>query len=71
MARKRQIASAVPLNLPTDYTDFLELLKARIQQAQTKAVLSANRELIQLYWDIGREIVHRQEEAGWGQSVLE
>ena len=43
----------------------------RVQQAQTKAMLSVNRELIQLYWDIGREIVYRQEQAGWGQSVLE
>jgi predicted nuclease of restriction endonuclease-like (RecB) superfamily len=42
-----------------------------VQQAQTKAMLSVNRELIQLYWDIGRLIVERQEQAGWGQSVLE
>ena len=34
-------------------------------------MLSVNRELIQLYWDIGRLIVERQEQAGWGQSVLE
>lgn len=38
---------------------------------QTKAMLSVNRELIQLYWDIGRLIVERQEKAEWGQSVLE
>jgi predicted nuclease of restriction endonuclease-like (RecB) superfamily len=42
-----------------------------VQQAQTKAMLSVNRELIQLYWDIGRLIVEQQEQAGWGQSVLE
>lgn len=71
MARRRQTAQAVPLSLPTDYADFLESLKARVRQAQTKAMLSVNHELIQLYWDIGQGIVHRQEEAGWGQSVLE
>ena len=34
-------------------------------------MLSVNRELTRLYWDIGREILERQEQAGWGQSVLE
>ena len=57
--------------LPTDYADFLESLKSRVQQAQTRAMLSVNRELIQLYWDIGRLIVERQERAGWGQSVID
>jgi predicted nuclease of restriction endonuclease-like (RecB) superfamily len=42
-----------------------------VQQAQTKAMLSVNRELIQLYWDIGRLIVERQEREGWGQSVID
>jgi hypothetical protein len=39
------------LGLPADYTAFLESLKARVRQAQTQAMLSVNRELIQLYWD--------------------
>ncbi len=39
---------------PAGYAAFLDSLKKRIQRAQTKAVLSANREVIQLYWDIGR-----------------
>lgn len=34
-------------------------------------MLSVNRELIQLYWDIGRLIVERQEREGWGKSVVE
>jgi len=56
---------------PVDYVAFLESLKHRVQQAQTRAVLSVNRELIQLYWDIGRSIVERQEREGWGKGVVD
>ena len=56
--------------MPPDYAEFLESLKARVRQAQTHAMLSVNRELIRLYWEIGREIVQRQDQAGWGRSVV-
>ena len=71
MARKKQGALTTALGLPPDYAEFLESLKARVRQAQTQAMLSVNRELIRLYWDIGREIAQRQEQANWGQQVLE
>jgi uncharacterized protein DUF1016 len=71
MARKKKDVALTPSGLPADYVEFLESLKSRVQQAQTKAMLSVNRELIQLYWDIGRLIFERQEVAGWRQSVLE
>jgi predicted nuclease of restriction endonuclease-like (RecB) superfamily len=71
MVKKRKETSLSPSVLPSDYPAFFESLKKRVQLAQSKAMLSVNRELIQLYWDIGREIVERQEQAGWGQSVLE
>jgi hypothetical protein len=57
--------------LPKDYADLLEDLKVRIRAAQIKASLSANRELLRLYWDIGRSIVQRQKTEGWGASVIE
>ena len=60
MARKKQDGITAPV-LPPDYAEFLESLKARVRQAQTQAMLSVNRELIRLYWEIGREIVQRQE----------
>ncbi len=71
MARKKKAPDLVGSGLPADYAPFLESLKSRVQQAQTQAMLSVNRELIQLYWDIGRLIVERQELAGWGQSVID
>ncbi len=70
MTRENRTASVPPAGLPVNYAAFLESVKGRVRQAQTKAMLSVNRELIQLYWDIGREIVLRQEQAGWGQNVL-
>lgn len=66
--RKVQQAAA---QLPPGYAELLEDLKARIRKAQIKAALSANRELVLLYWQIGREILKRQREEGWGAKVIE
>ena len=71
MARKGKDIAPASTALPADYTTVLESLKRRVQEAQTRAMLSVNRELIRLYWDIGRSIFERQVEAGWGQKVLE
>lgn len=54
-----------------DYTSWLADLKQRICSAQQRAVLSANRELVLLYWQIGREIMGRQQLQGWGAKVIE
>ena len=53
-----------------NYADFLQNLKQRISSAQTIATLSVNRELILLYWQIGCEILERQEAQGWGAKLL-
>lgn len=55
---------------PQGYDEFLTDLKRRIQTAQVRAALSVNRELILLYWQIGRDIVTRQQTHGWGQAVV-
>ena len=59
------------LSLTKEYGDFLQSLKTQIQQAQIKAALAVNRELILLYWHIGREILERQKAQGWGAKVIE
>lgn len=53
------------------YADFLDALKRRIRSAQMKAVLAVNQELILLYWQIGNEVLTRQEEQGWGGKVID
>ena len=55
----------------TDYRQGLEDIKRRIQSAQTRAVLAANTELLQLYWDIGRQLAQWQKERDWGTAVVE
>jgi len=55
--------------LPTGYPELLKQLKEQIRNAQTKAALSVNEEMIQLYWNIGRQIVERQDVEGWGAQV--
>jgi predicted nuclease of restriction endonuclease-like (RecB) superfamily len=57
--------------LPAGYAPLLADLKARVRAAQVRAVLSVNRELISLYWHIGREILRCQRDEGWGAKVVE
>jgi predicted nuclease of restriction endonuclease-like (RecB) superfamily len=52
------------------YRDLLTEIKSRIRAAQNRAALSANAEMILLYWDIGRMIAARQEREGWGAGVI-
>jgi predicted nuclease of restriction endonuclease-like (RecB) superfamily len=56
--------------LPSDYGPWLAELKTRIHQAQQRAVRSVNRELVLLYWQIGRDILERQGREGWGAKVI-
>lgn len=56
---------------PEGYADWLANLKGRIHAAQQRAALAVNAELVQLYWQIGRDILDRQAEQGWGAKVVE
>lgn len=56
---------------PEGYADWLTDLKGRIHTAQQRATLAVNRELVQLYWQIGRDILARQASQGWGAKVIE
>ena len=49
-----------------EYAETLAELKRRIQEGQLKAITSVNKELIRLYWTIGKIIIERQEGNGWG-----
>jgi predicted nuclease of restriction endonuclease-like (RecB) superfamily len=57
--------------VPDNYDVVLQSLKQRIRQAQLRAALAVNQELILLYWHIGREILDRQRNEGWGTKVVE
>ena len=53
------------------YDELLRDLKARIGQAQVRAAVTVNRELVVLYWSIGRDILIRQQQQGWGAKVVD
>jgi predicted nuclease of restriction endonuclease-like (RecB) superfamily len=53
------------------YAELLSNLKERIRTAQIRAALSVNRELVLLYWQIGREILARQARENWGAKVID
>ena len=56
---------------PEGYADWLADLKSRIHSSQQRATLAVNRELVLLYWQIGRDILARQAAQGWGAKVIE
>lgn len=53
------------------YAELLHDLRERIRAAQIRASLSVNKELVLLYWTIGRDILTRQAAEGWGSKVIE
>ena len=56
---------------PAKYASFFKAVRVRIAQSRMMAYRAVNKELIDLYWDIGREIAERQEREGWGKAVVE
>jgi predicted nuclease of restriction endonuclease-like (RecB) superfamily len=71
-AKHREVFIMLDLTpLPADYAAWLADLKTRIHSAQQRASLAVNRELVLLYWQIGRDILERQGREGWGAKVIE
>ncbi|HEX3475007.1 MAG TPA: PDDEXK nuclease domain-containing protein [Kofleriaceae bacterium] len=56
--------------LPAGYAAWIADVKLRIRAAQQRAALAVNKEMLQLYWQIGRDILDRQAVAGWGTGIL-
>src|SRR6266852_7030236 len=53
------------------YDEFLRDLKERSRTAQVRAGLAVHRELVLLYWQVGRDILIRQQQQGWGAKVVD
>lgn len=53
------------------YKNWIQELKQRIRTAQLKAAVTVNEQMIILYWEIGKDIVEKQQEHGWGNKVVE
>jgi len=57
--------------ITTEYKALLSDIKERVRDAQYQALKAVNKELISLYWDIGKMIVEKQKGETWGKSVVE
>ncbi len=58
-------------NTDQHFTTFVKDIKTKILQSQYEALKSVNKELINLYWDIGKNIVEKQKQFGWGKSIVQ
>ena len=57
--------------LPDDYPELLADIKSRVSTARARAMTAVNSELICLYWEIGQQILAREQQQGWGAKVIE
>lgn len=57
--------------LSPEYLDFRNEITSRIRSPQYEALKAVNKEMIALYWEIGRRITEQQAALGWGKSVME
>jgi predicted nuclease of restriction endonuclease-like (RecB) superfamily len=71
MSSEAPTADAMLPEAPESYQRTLDALVERVQAARVRALRSVNQELVLLYWDIGREILDRQEREGWGAKVVD
>lgn len=69
--KKTQVLDPASEVGPSGYGELLDVVAARIRAAQHWAAAALNREIVRLYWQIGREILLRQENHGWGAKVVD
>lgn len=73
MTNEQETKTVIPAQtdgLPPGYGDLLDDLKAIVRSARVRAQRAVNTELVQMYWEIGRTILERQEREGWGAKVV-
>jgi len=58
------------VTIPNGYAEWRGNIETLIEQAKLRAVLSVNTEMLTLYWHIGREILQKQQQQGWGSQVV-
>ena len=63
------MAESSDLSLPS-YSEWIATLKSRVQQVQIKAATAVNRELLTFYWELGHQIIEKQQAAKWGSGFL-
>lgn len=56
--------------LNPEFQTFVSEIKSRIRRAQYESLKAVNKELINLYWNIGKDITEKQEKLGWGKGIV-
>lgn len=71
--KEEVIFSAAPKlsEISDDYLDFIEEIKEKIHKQRVSIVLNANSSMICLYWNLGKAILQKQTEEGWGSKVID
>ncbi|MFT3742415.1 MAG: PDDEXK nuclease domain-containing protein [Gammaproteobacteria bacterium] len=59
------------LRFDEQYTHFLNGIKERLKNAQIRAAITVNKELIHFYWELGNELIYKQKMHKWGEQFLE
>jgi predicted nuclease of restriction endonuclease-like (RecB) superfamily len=59
------------VELPVDYPDWLANLKERIQSERLRIIIASNAAMVLLYWDIGQQILEKQQAQGWGAKTID
>ncbi len=65
------MSGQVLLSVDKEYLSFLSEVKEQIQRTRIRAALAASGEMLQLYWQIGHEIIERQKTTRWGSKLIE
>jgi DUF1016 N-terminal domain len=70
MAVERVSRSRKAVTIPADYATVLAEMKEAVRSARLRAHRAVNTELLGLYWTIGRTLVERRQDEGWGTNLI-
>lgn len=71
MSKDKEVINNSNLLLPNDYSLWRKGIETLIDTAKLKAAINVNMELLSLYWNIGKQILDKQEKQGWGKKIIE
>jgi len=61
----------ITTNYSIDFLDWITTIKAKIRSARNKLAFSINSQVLELYWEIGRDIAEKQQSSHWGSGFIE
>jgi predicted nuclease of restriction endonuclease-like (RecB) superfamily len=58
-------------SIEREYKEWIVDLKGGIRSVQMKAALTVNRQLLEMYWELGKEIHEKQKVVNWGEGLID